>query len=42
VVGFVVLRLDELEWETRPGEPGDPERQRAALTERAEFLDSAV
>jgi quercetin dioxygenase-like cupin family protein len=36
-VGFTVIRGDELEWETRPSEPGEPERHRAALTERAGF-----
>jgi quercetin dioxygenase-like cupin family protein len=34
-VGFSVVPGDELEWETRPSEPGEPERHRAALTERA-------
>jgi mannose-6-phosphate isomerase-like protein (cupin superfamily) len=36
-MGFTVIRLDDLDWETRPSEPGEPERQRAALSERAGF-----
>lgn len=34
-MGYQVVRPDELEWETRPSEPGEPERHRAALSERA-------
>jgi quercetin dioxygenase-like cupin family protein len=34
-VGFSVIRPDELEWKTRPTEPGDPERQMAGVTDRA-------
>lgn len=34
-MSFSVIRPEELEWETRPSEPGEPERHRAALTERA-------
>jgi mannose-6-phosphate isomerase-like protein (cupin superfamily) len=36
-VGYSVLRPDELEWQTRPAEPGEPERHAAALTEAAGF-----
>jgi mannose-6-phosphate isomerase-like protein (cupin superfamily) len=36
-VGFSVVRLDELEWETRPPEPGSADRHVAALTDRAGF-----
>jgi mannose-6-phosphate isomerase-like protein (cupin superfamily) len=36
-VGFAVIRGDELEWETRPSEPGEPQRHIAALTDRAGF-----
>jgi quercetin dioxygenase-like cupin family protein len=34
-MGYTVIGPDELDWETRPSEPGDAERHRAALTERA-------
>jgi quercetin dioxygenase-like cupin family protein len=34
-VGFHVIRPDELEWETRPSEPGEPKRHVAGVTERA-------
>ena len=34
-MGYAVVGPDELDWETRPSEPGDAERHRAALTERA-------
>ena len=34
-MGYTVVGPDELDWETRPSEPGDAERHRAALTERA-------
>ena len=34
-MGFSVIRLDELEWETRPPEPGSADRHVAALTDRA-------
>jgi quercetin dioxygenase-like cupin family protein len=33
-MGYTVVGPDELDWEMRPSEPGDPERHRAALTER--------
>jgi len=36
-VGYNVIRPQELDWETRPAEPGDPERHRAALSERGGF-----
>jgi quercetin dioxygenase-like cupin family protein len=34
-MGYTVVGPDELDWEMRPSDPGDPERHRAALTERA-------
>jgi quercetin dioxygenase-like cupin family protein len=34
-VGFTVLRLDDLDWETRPSEPGEARRHVAGLTELA-------
>jgi mannose-6-phosphate isomerase-like protein (cupin superfamily) len=34
-MGYTVVGPDELDWETRPSGPGDAERHRAALTERA-------
>jgi quercetin dioxygenase-like cupin family protein len=34
-MGYTVVGPDELDWEMRPSEPGDPERHRAALTEHA-------
>jgi len=36
-VGFKVVRPDELEWETRPAEPGEAERHVAGLTDRTGF-----
>jgi mannose-6-phosphate isomerase-like protein (cupin superfamily) len=36
-MGFTVIRLDDLDWERRPSEPGEPERHRASLSERAGF-----
>src|SRR5215203_4080231 len=36
-MGYAVIRHDELEWETRPSEPGAPQRYAAALTDRARF-----
>jgi quercetin dioxygenase-like cupin family protein len=33
-VRFAVIQSDELEWETRPSEPGEPKRHVAGLTER--------
>ena len=37
MVGYRAISPDELEWETRPSEPGEAERHRAALSERAGF-----
>ena len=34
-MGYTVVGPGELDWEMRPSEPGDAERHRAALTERA-------
>jgi quercetin dioxygenase-like cupin family protein len=34
-VGFNVIRPDELEWKTRPSEPGEPQRHVAGVTEPA-------
>jgi quercetin dioxygenase-like cupin family protein len=34
-VAYRAVRPDELEWETRPTEPGEPARRTAQLTERA-------
>ena len=39
-MGFKVIRPDELEWETRPTEPGEPERRTAQLSELAGFQNS--
>jgi quercetin dioxygenase-like cupin family protein len=36
-VGYRVISPNDLDWETRPAEPGDPERHRAGLSERAGF-----
>ena len=36
-MGFRVIRPDELEWITRPHEPGEPARHVAELSERAGF-----
>ncbi len=36
-MAYAVIRPDELEWERRPSEPGEPERHRAALSDRAGF-----
>jgi mannose-6-phosphate isomerase-like protein (cupin superfamily) len=36
-MGYSVLRPDELAWETRPSEPGDPQRHAAGLTDAAGF-----
>jgi quercetin dioxygenase-like cupin family protein len=36
-VGYKVIRPDELEWATRPAEPGEPRRHTAELSERAGF-----
>ena len=34
-MGYRALRPDELDWETRPSDPGEAERHRAELSERA-------
>lgn len=34
-MAYRAVRPDELEWETRPTEPGEPARRTAQLTERA-------
>jgi mannose-6-phosphate isomerase-like protein (cupin superfamily) len=39
-MGFKVVRPGELEWETRPAEPGEAERHVAGLTDRAGFRHS--
>jgi mannose-6-phosphate isomerase-like protein (cupin superfamily) len=36
-VSYAVLRPDELDWETRPSEPGGPQRHAAGLTDPARF-----
>ncbi len=36
-MGFSVIQPSDLEWETRPSDPGVPERHVAALTELAGF-----
>jgi mannose-6-phosphate isomerase-like protein (cupin superfamily) len=36
-MSFEVIRPDELEWVTRPAEPGEPKRHVGALSERAGF-----
>ncbi len=36
-MGFKVIRADELEWATRPTEPGEPERRTAQLSELAGY-----
>jgi mannose-6-phosphate isomerase-like protein (cupin superfamily) len=36
-VPFTAVRLDDLEWETRPSEAGEPQRHVARLTERVGF-----
>ena len=39
-MGFRVVRPGELEWITRPHEPGEPARHVAELTEAAGFADT--
>jgi mannose-6-phosphate isomerase-like protein (cupin superfamily) len=39
-VGFKVIRPDELEWNTRPTEPGEPERQTAGLSDVADYQNA--
>ena len=36
-MSYSVMRPGDLEWETRPTEPGEPERQAAGLTDLAGF-----
>ena len=36
-MGYRVVRPDEPTWETRPSEPGEPQRHTAVLTELAGF-----
>jgi mannose-6-phosphate isomerase-like protein (cupin superfamily) len=36
-VSYTVVQPDELEWETRPSEPGEAHRHVGALSERAGF-----
>jgi quercetin dioxygenase-like cupin family protein len=39
-MGFKVIRPDDLEWKTRPSEPGDAERQTAGLSDVAGYQNS--
>jgi quercetin dioxygenase-like cupin family protein len=39
-MGFKVVPPSQLEWETRPAEPGEAERHVAGLTDRAGFQHS--
>ncbi len=39
-MGFNVIRREELDWATRPTEPGEPERRTAQLSELAGFENS--
>jgi quercetin dioxygenase-like cupin family protein len=39
-VGYAVIGLDDIEWTTRPSEPGEAERHVAGLSERAGFQHS--
>jgi quercetin dioxygenase-like cupin family protein len=39
-MGFKVIRPHELEWETRPAEPGEPRRHTGPLSERAGYEHS--
>jgi mannose-6-phosphate isomerase-like protein (cupin superfamily) len=36
-VSYAVVRPAELDWETRPSEPGEPQRHAAGLTDTAGF-----
>lgn len=36
-MGYEVIRLEQLEWTTRPADPGEAERHVAGLTDRARF-----
>jgi quercetin dioxygenase-like cupin family protein len=39
-MGFKVVRPDELEWEMRPAEPGEPRRHTGPLSERGGYEHS--
>ncbi len=39
-MGFKVIRPDDLEWKTRPTEPGEPERQTAGLSDVAGYQNA--
>jgi quercetin dioxygenase-like cupin family protein len=39
-VAYAVIRSDELDWETRPSEPGEAERHVAGLSDRAGYEHS--
>ena len=39
-MGYAVIRPDELDWETRPSEPGEAERHVAGLSDRAGYEHS--
>jgi quercetin dioxygenase-like cupin family protein len=39
-VGFRVISADELEWNTRPTEPGEPERRTAQLSDLAGYQNA--
>jgi quercetin dioxygenase-like cupin family protein len=39
-VSYTVVQPDELDWETRPAEPGEPRRHTGEFSERAGFRHS--
>ena len=39
-MGYSVVRPEELEWETRPSEPGEPQWHTAELSDRAGFKET--
>ena len=39
-MGYRVVRPEELDWETRPAEPGEPRRHTAELSDRAGLAHS--
>ena len=39
-MGYRVVRPEELEWQTRPSEPGEPRRHTAELSDRAGFTQT--
>ena len=39
-MGYRVIRPEDLEWETRPSEPGEPQRHAGPLSEAAGFQHS--